>query len=213
MEGDPHIAFWAANWRSTFNAARSAFLGVRSLRRRGSINGTRSTRKSSGAGRIRSPSRPARFLNSAPVRPCLTGSGSGRGIRAILGLVVDYVRMVVSRYQGKSPSLASASPAGLRRVSRLVGGRADPDRDPGHPGRATRPTPRRNSRSESTGPGPNGWATAPFRLGPLYLADYLVRADLGLSGIAIEIARDIRRREVISATSLSSPSSSISTPI
>ncbi len=29
---------------------------------------------------------------------------------------------------------------------------------------------------------------SPFQLGPLHLADYLVRADLGLAGIALEVA-------------------------
>src|SRR6185437_4872283 len=30
--------------------------------------------------------------------------------------------------------------------------------------------------------------SSPFQLGPLHLADYLVRADLGLAGIVLEIA-------------------------
>lgn len=106
---------------------------------------------------------------------------------SILGLAVDHVRAVVSRYKGKVPAWtlihrpATAEILGLgeedqiRLTARLlqVARHADP------------------SAQFLVGfdrPWGEWLAQSPFQLGPLHLADYLARSDLGLSGIALEIA-------------------------
>ena len=105
----------------------------------------------------------------------------------ILGLVTDLVRQAVTRYRGKVPVWhqvhrpASADFLGLSEEEQIrisaraiqVARQADPA-------------------AQFTIGVERPWAewlgTSPFQLGPLHLADYLVRADLGLAGIVVEIA-------------------------
>jgi hypothetical protein len=105
----------------------------------------------------------------------------------ILGLVVDLVRQTVQRYRGRIPVWhlvhrpASAEILGLSEEEQIrlsaraiqVARQADPS-------------------AQFTIGVERPWAewmgSSPFQLGPLHLADYLVRADLGLAGIAIEVA-------------------------
>ena len=104
------------------------------------------------------------------------------------GLVADYVRQAVSRYKGKVPALARRAPGGRRRDPGPDRGGPGADRRAGRaggpPGRPLRP----GHRSAWTAPGPNGWAAATSSSGRSHLCDYLLRAELGISGIAIEIA-------------------------
>ncbi|MFO0908162.1 MAG: hypothetical protein U0794_07350 [Isosphaeraceae bacterium] len=105
----------------------------------------------------------------------------------ILGLVVDLVRNAVVRYRGRVPTWhlvhrpASLEVLGLSEEEQIritaraiqVARQADPA-------------------AQFTIGLERPWAewmgSSPFQLGPLHLADYLVRADLGLAGIALEIA-------------------------
>jgi len=105
----------------------------------------------------------------------------------VLGLVVDVVRQAVQRYKGKIPLWhlihrpASVDFLGLSEEEQIritaraiqVARQADPA-------------------AQFTIGVERPWAewmgSSPFQLGPLHLADYLVRADLGLAGIALEIA-------------------------
>ena len=106
---------------------------------------------------------------------------------AILGMAVDVVRHAVTRYRGKIPLWHLISRPGstdvlgmseedqIRLTARLlqVARQADPaaqflvglDR-----------------------PWAEWMASSTFQLGPLHLADYLARAELGMAGIALEIA-------------------------
>jgi hypothetical protein len=106
---------------------------------------------------------------------------------AILGMAVDIVRQTVTRYRGKVPLwhlihrpgstdvLGMSEEDQIRLTARLlqVGRQADPaaqflvglDR-----------------------PWAEWMASSTFQLGPLHLADYLARAELGMAGIALEIA-------------------------
>jgi hypothetical protein len=106
---------------------------------------------------------------------------------AILGMAVDIVRQVVTRYRGKIPLwhlinrpgstdiLGMSEEDQIRLTARLlqVARQADPaaqflvglDR-----------------------PWAEWMASSTFQLGPLHLADYLARAELGMAGIALEIA-------------------------
>ena len=106
---------------------------------------------------------------------------------AILGMAVDVVRQAVSRYRGKIPTwhlihrpgsadiLGMSEEDQIRLTARLlqVARQADPaaqflvglDRPWGE------------------------WmASSSFQLGPLHLADYLARAELGMAGVSLEIA-------------------------
>jgi hypothetical protein len=105
----------------------------------------------------------------------------------VLGLVTDFVRHVVTRYRGKIPVWqlvhrpASSEFLGLSEEEQIriaaravqVARQADP------------------SAQFIIGverPWAEWMGSSPYQLGPLHLADYLVRADLGLAGIALEIA-------------------------
>src|SRR5262249_36280756 len=103
------------------------------------------------------------------------------------GLVADFVREAVSRYRGRVPlwhvvhRVASGEVLGLTEEEQVriaaraiqVARQADPS-------------------AQLTIGVDRPWAewmgSSPFQLGPLHLCDYLLRADLGISGIAIEIA-------------------------
>ena len=106
---------------------------------------------------------------------------------AIVGMAADMVRATVSRFRGKIPIwhlihrpgstdiLGMSEEDQIRLTARLlqVARQADPaaqflvglDR-----------------------PWAEWMASSPFQLGPLHLADYLARAELGMAGIALEIA-------------------------
>jgi len=105
----------------------------------------------------------------------------------ILGLVVDLVRQTVQRYRGKIPVWhlvhrpASGDVLGLSEEEQIrITARAVQVARQADPG------------AQFTVGVERPWAewmgSSPFQLGPLHLADYLVRADLGLAGIAIEVA-------------------------
>jgi Glycosyl hydrolase family 10 len=103
------------------------------------------------------------------------------------GLMADYVRQAVTRYKGKVPlwhvvhRAASGEMLGLTEEDQVriaaravqVAHQADPS-------------------AQVTIGVDRPWAewmgSSHFQLGPLHLCDYLLRADLGISGIAIEIA-------------------------
>jgi hypothetical protein len=105
----------------------------------------------------------------------------------ILGMMVDVVRQAVSRYRGKIPIwhlihrpgssdiLGMSEEDQIRLTARLlqVARQADP------------------SAQFLVGldrPWAEWMATSQFQLGPLHLADYLARAELGMGGILLEIA-------------------------
>ena len=105
----------------------------------------------------------------------------------ILGLVSDYVRLTVTRYRGKIPiwhlvhRTASTDLLGLSEEEQIrIAARAI------QVARQTDPAAQFTIGVER--PWAEWMGASPFQLGPLHLADYLVRADLGLAGIAIEIA-------------------------
>jgi hypothetical protein len=105
----------------------------------------------------------------------------------ILGLVVDLVRQVVVRYRGKIPTWhlvhrpASTETLGLSEEEQIR-----------IAARAVQVARQADPQAQFTIGVERPWAewmgSSPFQLGPLHLADYLVRADLGLAGIALEIA-------------------------
>lgn len=105
----------------------------------------------------------------------------------ILGLAVDVVRQVVARYRGKVPVWNLVN----RPASNEILGLSEEEQ--------IRITARAVQVARQADPAAQivigmerPWAewmgSSPFQLGPLHLADYLVRADLGLAGIGLEIA-------------------------
>jgi hypothetical protein len=105
----------------------------------------------------------------------------------ILGLVVDLVREAVLRYKGRVPVWhlvhrpASVDFLGLSEEEQIR-----------LAARAVQVARQADPAAQFTIGVERPWAewmgASPFQLGPLHLADYLVRADLGLSGITIEVA-------------------------
>jgi hypothetical protein len=105
----------------------------------------------------------------------------------ILGLVVDFVRQAVHRYRGKVPVWhlvhrpARSDFLGLSEEEQIrIAARAV------QVARQTDPAAQLTIGVER--PWAEWLGSSPFQLGPLHMADYLVRADLGLSGIALEVA-------------------------
>ncbi len=105
----------------------------------------------------------------------------------ISGLVADFVRQAVSRYRGKVPlwnvvhRAASGEILGLTEEEQVrIAARAV------QIARQTDPS------AQLTIGVDRPWAewmgSSHFQLGPLHLCDYLLRAELGISGVAIEIA-------------------------
>jgi hypothetical protein len=105
----------------------------------------------------------------------------------VLGLIVDFVRQAIHRYRGKIPVwhlvhrparsdfLGLSEEEQIRIAARVV-----------QVARQTDPAAQLTIGVER--PWAEWLGSSPFQLGPLHMADYLVRADLGLSGIALEVA-------------------------
>ena len=105
----------------------------------------------------------------------------------ILGLVVDLVRQTVQRYKGKIPTWHLVHrPAG----SEVLG--LSEEEQIRITARALQVARQADPSAQFTIGVERPWAewmgSSPFQLGPLHLADYLVRADLGLAGIVLEVA-------------------------
>ncbi len=105
----------------------------------------------------------------------------------LLGLVTDFVRQATLRFRGKIPLwhlvhrpactdfLGLTEEEQIRITARAI-----------QVARQTDPSAQFTIGVER--PWAEWLGSSPFQLGPLHLTDYLVRADLGLAGLAIEIA-------------------------
>jgi hypothetical protein len=105
----------------------------------------------------------------------------------ISGLVAEYVRQVVSRYRGKVPlwhvlhRMASGEILGLSEEDQIrIAARAI------QVARQTDPSAQLTIGIDR--PWAEWMGSSHFQLGPLHLCDYLLRADIGLAGVGIEIA-------------------------
>ena len=103
------------------------------------------------------------------------------------GLVADYVRQAVSRYKGKVPL--------WHVVHRAAGGEIlglTEEEQVRIAARAVQVARQADPAAQVTIGVDRPWAewmgSSHFQLGPLHLCDYLLRAELGISGIALEIA-------------------------
>ncbi len=105
----------------------------------------------------------------------------------ISGLVADFVRQVITRYRGKIPVWHVVHRVGGGEILGLS--EEDQIRIAA---RAVQVARQADSSAHITIGVDRPWAewmgSSHFQLGPLHLCDYLLRADIGLSGIALEIA-------------------------
>ena len=187
IEGDPRSATWAAGWQSTFNCARVGLPWRSVAPSEGLYHWDVLDAQIQWCKKNQIPIQAGPLLEFRPgALPDWIWLWEG-DFDTILGLVVDYVRAAVVRYKGKVPVwhllhrpacsefLGLSEDEQIRIATRAiqVARQADPS-------------------AQFTIGVDRPWAewmgNGTFQLGPLYLADYLVRADLGLSGIAIEIA-------------------------
>ena len=108
----------------------------------------------------------------------------------MLGLVVDFVRQAVTRYRGKVPLWHLVHRPGLPDFLGL-----SEEEQIRLAARASQVARQADPAAQFTVGVERPWAewmgNSSFQLGPLHLADYLVRADLGLAGVALEIAAGV----------------------
>lgn len=105
----------------------------------------------------------------------------------ISGLVADFVRQAVTRYRGKIPAWHVIHRVGGGEILGLT--EEDQIRIAA---RAVQVARQADSSAHITIGVDRPWAewmgSSHFQLGPLHLCDYLLRADIGLSGVALEVA-------------------------
>jgi hypothetical protein len=105
----------------------------------------------------------------------------------ISGLAADFVRQVVQRYRGKVPLWHVVHRPGSSEILGLT-----EEEQIRITARAVQVAHQTDPSAQLTIGIDRPWAewmgTSHFQLGPLHLCDYLLRADLGLTGVALEIA-------------------------
>jgi len=187
LEGDPKSAFWAPDFVQSFNSARLSCAWRTIAPAEGQYRWDEFDAQIAWCKKQNIPVQAGPILEFRPgALPDWIWLWEG-DFETILGLVVDLVRQVVQRYRGKIPLWhlvhrpASVDFLGLSEEEQIrIAARAI------QVARQTDPQAQFTIGVER--PWAEWMGSSPFQLGPLHLADYLVRADLGLSGIAIEVA-------------------------
>src|SRR3954452_22378994 len=187
LEGDPKLAPWTKDWGATFNAAQACCTWRTLAPAEGQYHWEPLDAQVAWCRRNKLPLQAGPLLDfRARALPDWIWLWEG-DFDTLHGLVVDFVRQAVTRYRGKIPLwhlvhrpacgdfLGLSEEEQIRIAARAiqVARQADPS-------------------AQFTIGVERPWAewmsTTTFQLGPLHLADYLVRADLGLAGVPLEIA-------------------------
>lgn len=187
LEGDPRTAPWASDWTSAFNMARVSVAWKALAPTEGQYDWDVFDAQLAWCRKNQLPVQAGPLVDLRPgALPDWIWLWEG-DFETLLGLVVDLVRAAVLRYRGRVPVWhlvhrpASGEVLGLSEEEQIritaravqVARQADPS-------------------AQFTIGMERPWAewmgSSPFQLGPLHLADYLVRADLGLAGITLEVA-------------------------
>ena len=186
LEGDPKNAPWAADYNSLFNAARISCPWKSLAPTEGQLRFEEFDAQLAWARKQRVAIQAGPLLDFRPsALPDWIWLWEG-DFDTILGLVVDVVRQTVTRYRGKVPVwnlvhrpacndvLGLSEEEQIRITARAVQIARQAD-------------PAAQVLISLERPWAEWMGSSPFQLGPLHLADYLVRADLGLAGLGLEI--------------------------
>jgi hypothetical protein len=187
LEGDPKHAPWGADFSATFNAARISCPWKTLAPTEGQYRWDELDAQLAWCRRQRLAIQAGPLLDFRPgALPDWLWLWEG-DFDTILGLVVDLVRQTVTRYRGKVPTwnlvhrpacneiLGLSEEEQIRLTARAVQIARQAD-------------PAAQILIGVERPWAEWMGSSPFQLGPLHLADYLVRADLGLAGLGLEIA-------------------------
>lgn len=187
LDGDPQAIPPALDWTRTFNAAQAGLSWRQVAPSEGQyrwdlldaqVNWARKNRLAIEAGPL------IEFRKGALPDWMWLWEGD---YETIGGLVADYVRQAVTRFKGKVPLWHVVHRPGSGEILGLT--EEDQVRIAA---RAVQVARQADPSAQMTIGVDRPWAewmgSSPFQLGPLHLCDYLLRAELGISGIAIEIA-------------------------
>jgi GH35 family endo-1,4-beta-xylanase len=187
LDGDPKLVPWSKEWGATFNAAQVCSPWRTLAPAEGQYHWEPLDAQVAWCRRHKLPFQAGPLLDfRARALPDWIWLWEG-DFDTLNGLIVDFVRQAVTRYRGKVPLwhlvhrpacgdfLGLSEEEQIRIAARAiqVARQADP------------------SAQFTIGverPWAEWMASTTFQLGPLHLADYLVRADLGLAGVVLEIA-------------------------
>jgi hypothetical protein len=187
LEGDPKLVPWTREWSAAFNAAHACVPWRTLAPAEGQYSWEALDAQVTWCRRQKIPLQAGPLLDFRPrALPDWIWLWEG-DFDTLLGLVVDFVRQAVTRYRGKVPLwhvihraacnefLGLSEEEQIRIAARAI--QVARQADPG---------------AQFTIGVDRPWAewmgNTSFQLGPLHLADYLVRGDLGLAGVALEIA-------------------------
>jgi hypothetical protein len=187
LEGDPKLVSWVREWSAAFNAAQACVPWRTLAPSEGQYSWELLDAQVTWCRRQKIPLQAGPLLDFRPrALPDWIWLWEG-DFDTLLGLVVDFVRQAITRYRGKVPLwhlihrpacnefLGLSEEEQIRIAARAI--QVARQADPG---------------AQFTVGVDRPWAewmgNASFQLGPLHLADYLVRGDLGLAGVALEIA-------------------------
>jgi len=187
VEGDPKAAPQAGEWVQTFNAARVGSSWKTLAPSEGQFRWDEFDAQLAWARKQNLAVHAGPLLDFRPgALPDWIWLWEG-DFETVLGLVVDLVRQAVQRYKGKVPvwhlvhRAANVDFLGLSEEEQIR-----------IAARAVQVARQTDPQAQFTVGVDRPWAetmgSSPFQLGPLHLADYLVRADLGLAGIVLEVA-------------------------
>lgn len=187
LVGDPKGTPWAAEYSGLFNAARITCPWKSLAPTEGQLRWDEFDAQLAWARKQRVSIQAGPLLDFRPASlPDWIWLWEG-DFDTILGLVVDVVRQTVTRYRGKVPVwnlvhrpacndvLGLSEEEQIRITARAVQVARQAD-------------PAAQVLISLERPWAEWMGSSPFQLGPLHLADYLVRADLGLAGLGLEIA-------------------------